>query len=259
MISLWRQSIYCYRALCTWLNPVAFISNILVRPVMTILMFALVGRYARSAEEAQAYVVGLTAYGATNILAGGIAQCFSNERREGALPYLLTATGGRFRAYFSRALPHYPNAFLCFASGMAAGALLLGADYRTLDWPATLLAFALIAASMSTFSLFLGALSIAFTDFWIFSSTAETVLLVLTGVIIPLAALPAWLGAVGRALPITNGLEALRLTYEGAGIAAVAPLLVAEAAVAVGFAALGYGAFRAVEVYARRTGTFDHV
>ncbi len=259
MLTLWRQSTYCFRALCNWWNPVAYISNVAVVPVATVLLFGLIGRYSNTGAGGEAYAIGLTAFGATRAMAGGVIQCFSGERNVGALPFLLVSSGSRLQAFVTRALANLPNGVICFAMGLAACRLLLNYDFGSTNWPLLLLSYAAMLLSMAAFSLLLGSFAIAVVDFWPFSSSAETLILTLTGAVIPLAVMPGWLQALAHLLPVTNALEALRAAVEGEATAAFASAIVAELMVAIGYGAVGYLVFRAMLSYARRTGALDHV
>jgi ABC-2 type transport system permease protein len=259
MLSLWRQSTYCFRALCNWFNPVAYVSNVVVVPAATVLLFALIGRYSNTGSGGAAYAIGLTAFGATRAMAGGVIQCVAGDRLVGTLPFLVVSSGSRFKTFISRALPNLPNALICFAIGLAACALLLHLDFGATNWPLLLLSYGSMSLSMAAFSLLLGAFAIAFVDFWPFSATAETLVLTLTGAVIPLAAMPSWLQALAHLLPVTNGLTALRGAVVGEATLSLAPAIAAELALAVGYCGLGYAVFRAMLSYARRTGALDHV
>lgn len=259
MLTLWRQSTYCFRALCNWFNPVAYVSNVVVVPVSTVLLFGLIGRYSHTGGGGEAYAIGLTAFGATRAMAGGVIQCFSRDRVVGALPFLLVSSGSRLRAYVTRALANLPNGLICFAMGLAACRLFLHSDFGSTNWSLLVMSYAAMLLSMAAFSLLLGSFSIAMVDFWPFSASAETVILTLTGAVIPLAAMPGWLQAIAHLLPVTNGLAALRGAVEGGAVADFAPALAVELAVAVGYGAAGYAVFRAMLSYARRTGALEHV
>lgn len=253
-----HQSIYNYRGLCTWLNWPAFLSNTLFRPAFLVVTFALVARFARGGEAEYAYVIGMIAYGATTILSGGIMQCFANERTYGTLAFLFVSPAGRLRTFLSRAVPHYPNALLCYGSGLAAAALILGTDFSQANWPAVVTGFLTIALSISLFCLFLGSLCIIFRDWLVAAAFSEAALLIFTGVIIPVEKLPGVLGRISAVLPITHGLQALRQAFSGAAISGIAPALFQEAAVGVGYLLGGYLLFRLFELHVRRTGAYEN-
>jgi ABC-2 type transporter len=79
------------------------------------------------------------------------------------------------------------------AFGFAAGLLLL--DFRL--------------PACAAFGLALGAVGLRARDIWVGSNLAYYLML-LCGVNVPLERLPAWLAAVGGALPLTHGIQAAR-------------------------------------------------
>jgi ABC-2 type transport system permease protein len=82
-------------------------------------------------------------------------------------------------------------------------------------------------------------------------------MLLFCGVNIPLDALPGWMSAVGRCLPLTHGIEAARQVAAGATLGAVAGPLATEAAIAVAYAAAGFLLFRLLEHESRRSAVLD--
>jgi ABC-2 type transport system permease protein len=91
---------------------------------------------------------------------------------------------------------------------------------------------------------------------WVGSNLAYYLLL-LCGVNVPLERLPDWLAAVGRALPLTHGIQAARRLAAGAQLSDVAGLLGREALVGATYAALGYLLLRLFEAESRRRASLD--
>jgi ABC-2 type transport system permease protein len=52
---------------------------------------------------------------------------------------------------------------------------------------------------------------------WLGSNLAYELMLLLCGVNMPLASLPAWLATVGRVLPLAHGVQAAREVAAGSG------------------------------------------
>ena len=97
------RSHFCHvQGLFMWLTWPAYISNLVGRPVFTVMMFALAGRFASSPEATQGYITGVTLYIAAWILIGGIAQSFYYERIFGTISVLFASGGSRFLNYAAR-------------------------------------------------------------------------------------------------------------------------------------------------------------
>jgi ABC-2 type transport system permease protein len=84
-------------------------------------------------------------------------------------------------------------------------------------------------------------------------------LLLFCGVNVPLDDLPAWMEAIGRALPLTHGIEAAREVAGGAPLSSVSDLLWTEAAIGAVYALVAYGLFRYFESAGRRRASLETI
>ena len=62
MTNFATQVYLSYKGLFLWLNWPGYISNVFVRPVLVVAMFAFIGRFALDAEAAQGYIIGMAAF-----------------------------------------------------------------------------------------------------------------------------------------------------------------------------------------------------
>jgi ABC-2 type transport system permease protein len=252
-----RQAYYSYKGVFLWLNWPAYLSSTLFRPALMVAIFGLTGRFARGEDAAERYIIGMTAFAIPHIMMGGILQGFAYERSFGTLGFLFTSTGSRVQSFVTRGLLHYPNAALTVVSSLVFASVFLGSDFSDANWAAVVVCYALICASTMLFGLFLGNFCIAFRDWQVSFNIMQAAFLALTGAVIPLEELPPGLRQIAEVLPVTHGLQALREAFTGAGLGHITDQLAIEAALGLVYAALGYGLFRLVESYARRTGAYD--
>ena len=77
------QSYSTYKGLFYWLNWPGYISNVFLRPIVFIIMFSILGRFASDPTVAQGYALGMALYSITYLLMGSIAQSYSNETNAG--------------------------------------------------------------------------------------------------------------------------------------------------------------------------------
>ena len=259
LTTLARQAYLSYKGQFLWLNWPAYVSNVFLRPGLIVAMYSLTGQFARGPAAAEAYVIGLTAYAVPGILMGGILQSFYYERSWGTIAFFFASRGGRLDSFLTRGVLHIPNAALAVIAGIVFAAVFLHASYAGANWPAVVACYALMAFASTACALCLANLSIVLRDWQSLYSLALTSFLVFSGVIIPRGDLPLGLGAVGDALPVTHALDALREAYAGASLSAVSDDLALEALVGIAYVVIGYGLFRAVEAYARRSGAYDSV
>jgi ABC-2 type transport system permease protein len=252
------QSVYSYKALFNWLNLPSFIGFIVVTPAIYVAMFGLMGRFARDEVAATAFIIGMTANGVAQNLSGGVLQSLTNERYNGTLPFLFASRGSRMVAFVTRGVLHVPTAAVSLASCLLTATVLLGADLGPANWAAVLPCYALMAVSGMCFALCGGNLAMTISSFNFIYYGMMSFFFILTGAVIPRDELPPALRLAGEVLPVTHALEGLRKAYEGAALGSISGDLALEALVALGYVTVGYGLFRVIEKYQRRTGAYDN-
>jgi ABC-2 type transport system permease protein len=245
-----------YRALFNWRHPSVYIPTMLGSPLFQILFFALLGRYSAVADDAY-FVVGSAVQ--TSAMAGvfGMVLLLANEREFGTLPAVLATPANRLALFAGRALPVIANGVLVSVFGLAAGRVLLDFRLPVAALPAMGLTVVLTAASCAMFGLAFGAFAMRVRDLWVGSNLAYYVMLLLCGVVVPPSALPGWLAAAGRALPLTHGIRAAREIAAGAGLTEVRGLLAIEVLIGLSYAVVGYALLRVFEAESRRRASLD--
>ena len=257
MHRLYTQALLSYRGLFLWLNWPGYLSNVIFRPMLAVVMFGLTGRFARGDGAAEAFAIGVAVYGVANLTMGAVLQGFYYERAFATLGFLFASSGSRLQNFAGRGLLHWPNALLSVLASLVAARFLVGVDFEGANWVAVTLGFMAVSTTVVPFALFLGNFCIPMRDWQVPFGISQIGFLALTGAIIPRGDLPPGLRALGGLLPTTHGLEAIRAGFEGAGLASVRGDLIAEAAVGLAYAVCGYVMFRAFEAYARRSGAYE--
>ena len=250
------QAYLSYKGLFLWLNWLAYVSNVILRPGLVVAMFALTGRFARGESAVEAYVIGLTAFAVPSIILGGVLQGFYYERSFGTLGFLFASSGNRLTSFLMRGALHLPNAAFVIVAGLGFATLFLHTNLESANWPAACACYAAMALTATAFALCWGSLCVVLRDWLILYQLTLAGVLVFTGAIIPRDELPLGLGMLGAALPTTHALGGLREAFDSASLASVGGDLALEALVGVTYALLGYMLFRAVEAHARRSGDY---
>ena len=251
------QSYLTYRALFFWLNWPSYLGNVFLVPVLYITMLMLTGRFANSPLDSDYYIKGMAAYSTPFILIWGITQCNYYERVIGTLAYVLGSSGSRWLTYWSRGTMHFPNGMFTVVTSLTFAWLFIGLDFSSTNWLTLIASILLIGLSCTAFALFIGIFAIVIRDWLVISAAASGLLILFTGVVVPVDELPFFLPYLGDALPLTHGVAAFRGAFLGAGPAAVGGHLLWELAVGIGYGFLGYLSFRLVEVDARRRGAYE--
>jgi ABC-2 type transport system permease protein len=245
-----------YRALFNWIRPLSYATSMLGIPLFQMLFFAYLGRFAGVRDDAF-FVVG-NAVQATAM--GGLfamTMTIANERFFGTLGPVLATPANRLALFLGRALPIVVNALAVSAVVFAAGRLLLDFSLPASRVP-PLAAVVLVTATATTgLGLLLGSLGLRVRDVFFASNLVYFLTLLVCGVNVPIDTLPGWLEAVGRAVPLTHGLEAARRVAGGDGLDDVATLLGTEAAIGALYASAAFALFRLFELEGRRRASLE--
>lgn len=254
-----RQAYLSYRALFHWLNWPAYVSNVFLRPGLQVAIFALAGRFARGSDASDAFVIGMIAYSLLWIIMGGILQSFYNERSFGTLSLVFASTSSRLQTYLIRGVLHWPNAAITVAIALFTGRVFLGMDMGAADWLAVAAGFVALSVSAIAFGLMMGNACIVLRDWIAVLAWVSFVTMSLTGAIIPRSSLPGPLGELSSVLPVSHALSAIRQGFAGGSLSQVKAELGWELLLAAVFVLIGYAAFRAVELHARRSGQYETI
>ncbi len=245
-----------FRGLFNWLNPYIYIPTLLIGPLFQILLFAYIGRSA-GVQSDSFYLLGNAVQNAAIPCLFAMGNTVAGERWTQTLGIVLSTPANRVALFLGRALPVIANGWFVAMFSLFTGARVLGVDIPLGVWPALALSVAIASASCTGLGLLQAALALRVRSTAVLSNILFGVLLVFTGTNVALDAMPGWMAAAGRFMPLTHAIEASRELVAGASLGQVAPLLLREAALGVVFAGLGLAALRFVEEQSRRRATLE--
>lgn len=246
--------VLAYRALFNWTTPAMFAGTLLAGPLFQLLFFAYLGRQLGVADDTF-YIAGNAVLAASVSCVYGGTMAVANERRFGTLGHVLLSPRSRTVMFLGRALPYALNGLFIAGFTLGAGALLLGLRVPAAALPGLAAALGAGALACGFFGLTLGAIGLRFRDIWLVSNVAVSLLLLLTGVNVPIERLPGWMRAIGEALPITHAARAARELVAG-GRLPVAEVGT-ELALGLGYAVLAAALLKVFELESRRRASLD--
>jgi ABC-2 type transport system permease protein len=248
--------LFSYRALFNWITPVLYVTTMLGGPLFQILFFAYLGRFSGLRDDTY-FVVGNAVQ--VSAMAGiyGMTMTIANERQFGTLQPLLGTPASRIALFLGRGLPVVVNGLVVSAFGFAVGLLLLDFSLSWADAPALVTVVLVTVASCTALGMLLGSIGLRARDVFFASNLVYFLMLLVCGVNIPIDVLPAWLEAIGRALPLTHGIEAAREVARGARLGDVAGLVWTELAIGVAYAVGAFVLFRVFEAEGRRRASLE--
>ena len=149
------------------------------------------------------------------------------------------------------------NGLFVSAFGFAVSWLLL--DFRPAEGSVPALAVAVLVTTCSCVALgmLIGSIGLRARDVFFGANLVYFLMLLVCGVNIANEDLPGWLGAIGRCLPLTHGIEAAREIAAGAALADVSGLLATEALIGLAYATAAYVLFRVFEAEGRRRASLE--
>jgi ABC-2 type transport system permease protein len=245
-----------YRALFAWVDPRVYIPSMLGFPLFQLLFFAYVGR-AASFQDDTFYVVGNAIQTSNAGAIFGTSFTIGGERWTQTLSSVLATPANRFALFVGRALPNIVNGLFVSTFCFICGWLFLDFHMSASQVPALAVVVLISTISCACFGLVIGSIGLRARDAVLYANLAYFAMLVFCGVNVPLDDLPDWMAAIGRALPLTHGIEAGREIAAGAGLGDVAGLLGVEALIGAVYAALAYALFRLFEAEGRRRASFE--
>ena len=246
-----------YRALFNWLRPVIYIPTMLGSPLFQILFFSYVGRYSGLRDDTF-FVVGNAVQVCSMASIYGMTMTLANERYFGTLAPLLASPAARIPLFLGRALPPIANGLIVSAFGFVVGATFLDFELPLASLPALVVVVLVTVFSCTGFGMVLGSIGLRARDVFFVSNLMYFLMLLLCGVNVPIADLPGWMQGIGRALPLTHGIEAAREVAAGGSLSEVSDLVLTEATVGILYVLVAYATFRIFEVESRRTGSLTN-
>jgi ABC-2 type transport system permease protein len=245
-----------YHALFNWISPLLYVTTMLGSPLFQILFFTYLGRYAQSQDDLF-FIVGNAVQ--VSAMAGiyGMTMGIANERNYGTLSPLLATPANRLAIFTGRALPFVVNGLVVSAFGFAISWLLL--DFRPAEGsvPALALVVAVTTCSCTALGMLIGSIGLRARDVFFGANLVYFLMLLACGVNVANEDLPDWLGAIGRCLPLTHGIEAAREVAAGEPLGDVTGLVVTEALIGLAYASAAYVLFRFFEAEGRRRGSLE--
>jgi ABC-2 type transport system permease protein len=257
MYNFYIQALSLFKALYSWNNRWGYISSIFITPVLNVLMYAVLGRFAAGNQIACDLAIGTSAYMMFFMLTSGINQCMVNDRRNYTISYLYISPANRGLNYLSRAVYVFPLGLLAIIFSILTIRFVTDIDFGQANWPGLILAVFALNAALCGFGLFLGSITVILRSYIIAWMISLSIVSAFTGVIIPLSAFPAGLQEVFRFLPLTNGLDAIRSAFAGAPLADIWWPVLRELINGVMYLGIGAVIFTVFERIVKKSGALE--
>lgn len=257
MYNFWVQAKLTYKGLFYWLNWHGYTSGVLLQPFAMVILFAVLGRFTSNPELVRSYILGIAVQGMAFIILAGLTQGYTRERSLGGTQFLFVTPANRLMNFVARSIFHYPNGIISFIFGLLAAWLVVGLNFGSVDWGGFVIATLVISLSITAYGQLLGVLSVATRDWIGMHGLGSGIILIFTGMIIPITAFPDAIQGFCRILPATNGLFAMRDAFSGAALSSVSWDIIRELITGLVYYIIGFGAFIFFERRVKQTGTLE--
>ncbi|HLE97417.1 MAG TPA: ABC transporter permease, partial [Candidatus Thermoplasmatota archaeon] len=200
-------------------------------------------------------VLGVAFYGlgASALEDGGNA--VYEEESNGTWDVLSLAPFDRFVWMAAKTLAGLVAAFVDFFAVLLLGSVFLDVTPTLAGLAVASLGIVLTLAALQGFGFTMAALGLVWKQPYAVAFILSPVLILLSGMMFPVAALPAWLRPLSAAIPLTHGLQIVRdALLLDRGLVELAPSFALLAGTGALFLAVGILAFHRLERKARRTG-----
>jgi ABC-2 type transport system permease protein len=252
----WYGGLMSYGMLFNWARPSIYIPTLIGGPTFQLFFFAALGSYATDRSPAY-FAIGNAVQ--VSVLAGvfGMTMAIANERWFGTLPAILATPANRAALFAGRFLPFVFNGLLVSLYALAVGIVFLGVRLEPSGLAVVGLALLTTVFSCTAIGALQGAISLRLRDGLFGANLIMMGILLFCGVNVPISELPTWMQFVSQLLPFTHGLQAIRQAADGAGLADVGGLILAELLIGCAYAVAAFGLFQLLERSARRNATLD--
>jgi ABC-2 type transport system permease protein len=230
---------YSYRALYAWQSFAPYISVKIVFPLAQMLLFLFMGRLAGLTNPLYIVIGNILLLPATNGVSG-VSMTVNGERDFRTLPYLIASPAPRAPLFLGRSLVHIIDGLLSTIMALILGMIFFHVDLSHSNLPLTALCILLLSVTSCGLGLILGSLSLRTREAWTITTMVVIALYIFSGVNFPVDVLPKSLQTISYALPLTRGIQAARLTMNGADWSAISSLFFGELLTGLIYFALGY-------------------
>ena len=177
------------------------------------------------------------------------------EESNGTWDLLSLAPFNRFVWMFSKTLAGLLTGFIDFFAVLGLGALVFDVSPTARGLLLALIGIVGTLVALQGLGFLMAALGLVWKQPYALAFILSPMLILLSGMMFPVAALPAWTHPLSNAIPLTHGLEIVRdAILLDAGMADLLPIFGRLALSGAAFMVVGFLAFRFMETRARQLG-----
>jgi len=241
------------------LTPAVFFGSKIPRAVLQALFFVYIALAAGGPELARFALIGNAVHASVLPALVYMAIVIELEKWAATLPYLIASPAHWLPMMVGRSAATFADAFFSTVVVVVIMVPFLGGDILALNLLRAVPLLLVTVASVSGLGWLIGAISLPLRWGTLISNMTAYAMMVLCGVNFPITALPPLFQTIGRALPLTHGLLAVRLVVDGATYSQVSGLMLTEILIGCLYAAAAWLLFGQRLKVARQRGSLELV
>jgi ABC-2 type transport system permease protein len=246
------------KGLIIWDSWEMWVMQIFITPIAQMGFFAFLSVYLKyPLSVTQFIVVGNALQSMSFSAVFAVANITSQDKWQGTLPSTMVTPANRVALFIGRAWFQVLLSSLIAGAGLLYAGTVFGVSFAQADFLGVAVVVFLTSIAMTTFGLLISAVGLYMRTALIVANIFLFVTMLLCGIDFAVSALPIWLQPLSWAIPLTYGVEAVRMAIAGASITTLLPILGWEALDAALVMLAGFGLFSGFELLSRRTGRFE--
>ncbi|MDG7014283.1 MAG: ABC transporter permease [Nitrososphaerota archaeon] len=246
------------KGLIIWDSWEMWVMQIFITPIAQMGFFAFLSVYLKyPLSVTQFIVVGNALQSMSFSAVFAVANITSQDKWQGTLPSTMVTPANRVALFIGRAWFQVLLSSLIAGAGLLYAGTVFGVSFAQADFLGVAVVVFLTSIAMTTFGLLISAVGLYMRTALIVANIFLFVTMLLCGIDFAVSTLPIWLQPLSWAIPLTYGVEAVRMAIAGASITTLLPILGWEALDAALVMLAGFGLFSGFELLSRRTGRFE--
>ncbi len=241
-----------------WDSYEMWVMQIFILPLMQMAFFAFLAGYLNyGASYVQYVVVGNALQVMSFSAVFSVANITSQDKWQGTLPSLIVTPANRMALLIGRAFFQVLMSTMIAVTGLVYSWLIFGVSFSSANLVGIAIVIILTSLAMISFGLLISGIGLFMRTAMIVANIFLFLTLLVSGVNFPISSLPIWLQPISYSIPMTYGVDALRMAISGASLMAMFPVLIQELVNGLAVLLVGYLLLIGFEKLARSTGRLE--
>lgn len=216
-------------------------------PLLTLVFYVVLAAYSFNADNLTHWVVGNAFLMCVNVTLFHLGNAFSSERYNGRLRSIVVSPTHKLAVVLQKSVFSAVVTIVTVFIGFLAGSLIFHVDFTQINLGLFLavILFSMVAAA--GLGIFLASISLLSDSVHLILNSMNYVLMIFCGANFPIEQLPSWAQGISYALPLTRGIKAADMLFNGLVPPVFVGLLLGELFVGIVYFLLAFFVIKAVE------------